>query len=185
MALKDYEPVEVRLARFWADHTAGRVATDLVHGDGQRYVFRAEIYTDREDTRPAATGYAEETVTTKGVNSTNAIENCETSAIGRALANLNYAPKGARPSREEMEKAQRQQHDPLTALKSEVSALGAQLGRDIDGLMVDYADRYGGQDLKAATQAKLVDYRDALKAEVQAKNIESMKAQLGATEVTT
>ena len=32
------------------------------------------------------------------------MENCETSAIGRALANAGYAPKGKRPSREEMSK---------------------------------------------------------------------------------
>jgi hypothetical protein len=51
-----------------------------------------------------ATGYAEETVTSRGVNQTSALENCETSAIGRALANAGYAPKGKRPSREEMSK---------------------------------------------------------------------------------
>jgi len=49
-------------------------------------------------------GYAEETVTSRGVNQTSALENCETSAIGRALANAGYAPKGKRPSREEMTK---------------------------------------------------------------------------------
>jgi hypothetical protein len=32
------------------------------------------------------------------------LENCETSAIGRALANAGYASKGKRPSREEMSK---------------------------------------------------------------------------------
>ena len=53
---------------------------------------------------PDATGHAQEHVTEKGVNSTSALENCETSAIGRALANLGYAAKGKRPSREEMAK---------------------------------------------------------------------------------
>lgn len=160
--LKNYEPVEDRLRRFWADHSTGRVITELVHHDGQRYVFRAEVYTDRDDSRPAATGYAEEHVTSKGVNATNAIENCETSAVGRALANLNFAPKGARPSQEEMAKANRGQDD-TTRVKREVSSLGDKLGMDIDALKADYAARYGGQDLTQADHAKLVDFREALK----------------------
>jgi hypothetical protein len=47
---------------------------------------------------------AEETVQGRGVNATSALENCETSAIGRALANAGYAAKGKRASREEMQK---------------------------------------------------------------------------------
>jgi hypothetical protein len=47
---------------------------------------------------------AEETVQGRGVNATSALENCETSAIGRALANAGYATKGKRASREEMGK---------------------------------------------------------------------------------
>lgn len=105
--LDQYEPVEERLRRFWADHQNGRILTELVHRDDRQYLVRAEVYTDRDDERPAATGYAEELIGSNPVNKTNALENAETSAVGRALANLNYAPKGARPSREEMQKATR------------------------------------------------------------------------------
>lgn len=105
--LDDYEPVEDRLRLFWADHPTGRVLTELVdHGDDW-WIVRAEVWRGTEDTLPAATGIAHEVVTVKGVNATSAVENCETSAIGRALANLNYAAKGKRPSREEMAKANR------------------------------------------------------------------------------
>src|SRR5690606_23321439 len=107
--LDQYEPVEDRLRRFWADHPEGRVITALVHRDERQYLVRAEVYTNRDDERPAATGYAEEQIGSSKVNTTNALENAETSAVGRALANLNYAPKGARASREEMEKATRGQ----------------------------------------------------------------------------
>jgi hypothetical protein len=60
---------------------------------------------------PFATGYAEEKITDRGVNATSALENCETSAIGRALANAGYAAKGKRPSREEMVKVARVTND--------------------------------------------------------------------------
>ena len=49
---------------------------------------------------------ASETIAEKGVNSTSALENCETSAIGRALANVGFAAKGKRASREEMAKVE-------------------------------------------------------------------------------
>ena len=65
-------------------------------------MFRCDLYTDRDDDRPAATGYAHEYVAPKGINSTSAAEVCETSAIGRALANLGYSTTKQRPSREEM-----------------------------------------------------------------------------------
>ena len=110
--LANYEPVEDRLARFWADHPAGRVRTELLHRDGDDVTFLAEIWRDATDNDPAATGHAAETRTQRGVNSTSHVENCETSAIGRALANLGYAPKGARPSREEMTKAASRDEQP-------------------------------------------------------------------------
>jgi hypothetical protein len=72
--------------------------------EATRYIVKAYLYKDSADVVAWATGYAEETVTSRGVNQTSALENCETSAIGRALANAGYAPKGKRPSREEMSK---------------------------------------------------------------------------------
>lgn len=105
--LDNYETVEDRLARFWADHTEGRIITSIHYYDDTRILVRAEAYFDRNDERPVATGYAEELRGASPVNRTSHAENAETSAIGRALANCGYAAKGARPSREEMEKVQR------------------------------------------------------------------------------
>lgn len=117
--LSDYEPVEDRLRRFWSDHPEGRVLTSLIAYSDTQFIVRAEVYFDRDDDRPVASGYAEETVTTRGVNQTSALENGETSSIGRALANAGYAPKGKRPSREEMGKVQRRTAEPNTVAASE------------------------------------------------------------------
>jgi hypothetical protein len=102
--LADYEPVEVRLEKFIKDYPDFRISTELEVIEASRYVVKAYLYKNSTDTIAWATGLAEETVTSRGVNQTSALENCETSAIGRALANAGYAPKGKRPSREEMTK---------------------------------------------------------------------------------
>ena len=102
--LADYEPVEVRLEKFIKDYPSFRIATELEVVEASRYIVKAYLYKDAGDGVAWATGYAEETVSSRGVNQTSALENCETSAIGRALANAGYAPKGKRPSREEMSK---------------------------------------------------------------------------------
>ena len=102
--LADYEPVEVRLEKFIKDYPAFRISTELEVVEASRYIVKAYLYKDASDGVAWATGYAEETVSSRGVNQTSALENCETSAIGRALANAGYAPKGKRPSREEMSK---------------------------------------------------------------------------------
>jgi len=101
--LDDYETVEERLIKFWKEHPEGRIVTTLLSGSGSQFIVRAELYKDGSDSI-WTTGLAEETVQGRGVNSTSALENCETSAIGRALANAGYAPKGKRASRSEMTK---------------------------------------------------------------------------------
>lgn len=105
--LSDYQTVEERLAQFWAKHPNGRVHTQAEMIDEKQVVFSARVWRDIGDTEAASTGFAQETVGQGMVNKTSWVENCETSAIGRALANLGFAPKGARASREEMAKTQR------------------------------------------------------------------------------
>jgi hypothetical protein len=105
--LDDYEPVASRLAR-WLEQTDGqpRVITHLVHYQENRCVFRAELYVGD---LLIATGWAEETRGDGNVNRTSHLENCESSAVGRALANagLSGFDPAKRPSREEMEKVAR------------------------------------------------------------------------------
>jgi hypothetical protein len=100
--LEDYETVESRLEKWWKDYPDGRVATKIEQASNTRYIVSAELFRTEADAKAYATGLASESVSDRGVNSTSALENCETSAIGRALANAGYAAKGKRASREEM-----------------------------------------------------------------------------------
>lgn len=107
--LTQYEPVAERLDRWLkaSEQFAPRVFTNMESIPGADVcVIKAELWLG--DTR-VATGYAEETRGAGNVNRTSHVENCETSAIGRALANAGYAGSDMtkRPSREEMSKVSR------------------------------------------------------------------------------
>ena len=131
--LDNYETVEDRLVKFWEQHPDGRVLTSVHYYDDTRILVKAEIYFNREDDRPVATGYAEELRGASPVNRTSHAENAETSAIGRGLANCGYAAKGSRPSREEMEKVQRGETHAPTPAKQNVNDVLSNLQQKFSG----------------------------------------------------
>ena len=102
--LEDYETVEERLIKFWKDHPDGRIETELIEATPSRFIVMAKLFRTEADARYWVSGLAFEHISDRGVNATSALENCETSAIGRALANCGYATRGKRASREEMAK---------------------------------------------------------------------------------
>lgn len=105
--MNEYEPVADRIAAFWDKYPNGRLHTEIVLINETEIVIKASAFTDRDDPRPAAIDYAQES-RTSGQLVKFAVENCSTSSLGRVLATLNFQPKkdgkALRPSREEMKK---------------------------------------------------------------------------------
>ena len=124
----DYVDVSDRITRFWNEYPDGAIRTELASPASSftEVVFRAEVYKHRENAHPDAVGYAAEKPG-NGANQTSWHENCETSAIGRALANMGYATsQKERPSKQEMQKVNRAQPQP--APMREQMAVAAQNG---------------------------------------------------------
>src|SRR5205823_14972331 len=113
--LDDYAPVADRIALFYARFPMGRIVTKLVTHTEAEVVFKALVYRTPEEPLPAATGWASERVGDGDINSVACLENTETSAVGRALANLGLTASRSRPSLEEMEKAARARARPVRA----------------------------------------------------------------------
>ena len=103
----DYAPVAERIATFWERYPTGRIVTRLVKESERQVLFEARVYRSPDEQRPAATGFAAERPGDGLINTVACVENTETSAVGRALANLGITAGRQRPSLEEMAKAAR------------------------------------------------------------------------------
>lgn len=158
-SLADYETVEQRIKRFYTDNPNGRIITKNETTPTDRavstWVVKAEIWLPFENPElekvnfskmPGAylkaTGWAFEIDGQGMANKTSALENAETSAIGRALANAGYSGN-KRASREEMAKVAKQTDitditDKKRDWLGEADKLA--LTYDVDGLRLLYTD---------------------------------------------
>ena len=138
--LNDYETVEERIRRFYKDNKTGRITTENITTLQDRqvgtWVVKASVYLNDETDKPKATGLAFEVDGQGMANKTSALENAETSAIGRALANAGYSGN-KRTSRQEMEKVARGQTPKAT--DKDWLAMATELGNHIEGLRLLYS----------------------------------------------
>lgn len=107
---RQYIDVAQRIQGFWELYPQGRIVTEMVADDGKRCVFKAEAYDMAEGGAGLlATGHAYEVNSGRGVNATSYIENCETSAVGRALGMLGIGSTDSIASADEVMNAQQRQ----------------------------------------------------------------------------
>lgn len=144
-----YATVAERVRLFWQAFPNGRIATRLVSRTADGVVFEARVFRSADDQEPAATGWAAEREGDGDVNAVACLENTETSAVGRALANLGFTAAKERPSLEEMQKAAR--------ARARRSAVSRDLQRDADTVSdaLDLLARARGLGL-SATRERLI-----------------------------
>ena len=135
--LSQYVTVNERIIKFYEQYEAGRIITELVSWSEGVIVMKATCYRNNGEV-PASTGYAYEVEGSSYINKTSALENCETSAVGRALANLGIEIKKSVASKEEVEQAVHKQEllkqEESQPIPQEVKDLYQQVFGSIDDL---------------------------------------------------
>lgn len=170
--LENYISVDERIQQFYEKYPDGSITTELLNVDGwngkqTQFIVKSSVWGPHTDEffgrALLATGLAEETLGTGGANATAALENAETSAIGRALANLNFATTkdGARrrTSREEMDKVNRHEEN-LNALR--------------DRLL----DRFGNSPIEISEFLESMVGRSVKTADLSSQEVETVNAGL-------
>ena len=105
---KEYVMVNERILHFWNNYE-GSIETELLSNEDGICIFKATIY--NQDHKILATGHAYEKEGSTFINKTSYIENCETSAVGRALGLLGIGIETSIASAEEVGNAVAQQDD--------------------------------------------------------------------------
>ena len=122
---KHYAEVNTRVMAFWECFPDGSIDTDIVHLEEGMVVVKATV---RIDGVIVSTGLAYEREWSSYINKTSFIENCETSAVGRALGFLGIGAQEGIPTKEEMENAIEQQERLETKIKkTEAKAIASRI----------------------------------------------------------
>ncbi len=155
---KDYIPVNERIKEFWKRYPDGNIITTLISNENGVCVFKAEIYVNDER---KATGHAYEKETSSFINKTSYIENCETSAVGRALGILGIGIDVSIASAEEVDNAIYQQETKIDNIK--VQALKKAIGNaGLDEATVEEVLKQF--NYKKIEDIKIVDYMGVVNA---------------------
>lgn len=121
----DYVEVNQRIKAFRQVYPTGTISTEILSLDNGVVMMKATVLD--EDGKTLATGFAYEKESSSVINKTSFIENCETSAIGRALGFCGFGIDSSVASAEEVENAilnqGKQEHQERKASPKQVALL--------------------------------------------------------------
>lgn len=128
---KDYAEVNQRIKAFRMVYPTGSIITEMVKNENGVCIFNATVYDDKQKALGNGTAYEKENSTF--INKTSYIENCETSAVGRALGMAGFGIDTSVASAEEVQNAMNNQDKPASKQIDYKSALISELKkREID-----------------------------------------------------
>ena len=139
---KEYAEVNQRIKAFRMVYPTGVIETEMISNENGICVFRALVgYRDGGELYKLATGTAYEKENSTFINKTSYIENCETSAIGRALGIAGFGIDTSVASAEEVQNAiknQEAEQEETLKLMAEMKTLVATTKTDYDKLLAHY-----------------------------------------------
>lgn len=170
----NYAPVDQRISEFYADYPDGSIRTFVAAADEKSIMFEARCFRTLEEAQEGiyTSGFAHEVQGTGPVNRTNHVENAETSAIGRALANLGYSgsvngKRAPRPSREEMQQASaRAARPPVMKLGGSGSYKDTPIADCPDAVLIEARDALLDAEQKGPLKQAHADKLSAIQAEL-------------------
>ena len=183
---KDYAMVVERVKEFNSRFPNGSILTEPVSDVDGRLIFKASIIVDGQI---VGTGHSLEKEGSSQINKSSHYENCETSAVGRALAfGCGFMPDGSLASDEEIAQARLQQSqvdEHLKTMRVAVDYVSGAIGNAInddneESILECLADMHGNQALRAAVYETLTaeqknylkDRQDRVSTERKAKSEE-------------
>ena len=108
---KPYIMVKDRVTHFNSEYPNGCIKTTLKDKTDNMVIFEACVIPNVEHLDRYFTGHAEEEIGSSQINNTSALENCETSAVGRALAMMGIGVDESFASADEVANAITQQNE--------------------------------------------------------------------------
>jgi len=137
---KEYTMVDERVAKFHELYSNGSITSSMSQKDDM-FIFKSTATPDVDKPERFFTGHAYEIIGSTQINKTSALENCETSAIGRCLGFLNIGLNGIATADEVANAIHQQKPKPLT-LKQAETILDLNQHEAIDGEFADRLDKW-------------------------------------------